>query len=155
MHLYEGSLTKLLQDMKADLKKKAGYLQYLKVSPKLIKPCPCEDKIYHQYCMTAHVIRNNRIHCTQCDTAYDIFVKKENYCNNKLIRLLFNYVVFLFLAIVCGAAVLILDGYLKTFFAHKDLEQATKNHEFLVHEREMHPWSFNIVPDYRLEFSLA
>ena len=82
-------------------------------------------------------------------------MKKENYCNNKLIRLLFNYVVFLLVAIACGAAVLILDGYLKTFFAHRDMEQATKNHEYLVRERKVHSWSFNIVPDYRLEFSLA
>ncbi len=39
----------------------------MKVSPKLIKPCPCEGKVYHQYCMTAHVIRNNCIHCKTCD----------------------------------------------------------------------------------------
>ena len=141
--------------MKADLEKQAEYQKHLKVSPKLIKPCPCEGKVYHQYCMTAHVMRNNVIHCKTCDSAYDVFVKKEKFCNPKLVRLIFNYVVFLILAVIFAAGVLIIDGYLKTYFAHLDLEQATKNHEFLLHEREIHTWSFNIVPDYRLDFSLS
>ena len=141
--------------MKADLEKNAEYLQYLKVSPKLIKPCPCEGKVFHQYCMTAHVIRNNNIHCLKCDTAYDLFVKKEKFCNPKLICLLFNYLVFMLLIVFIAAVALVLDGYLKTYNAHLDPVQAQKNHEFLKYEREIHPWSFNFVPDYRLPFSLT
>ena len=105
--------------------------------------------------MTANVIRNNDIFCKDCDMAYDIFVKKEKFCNAKLIRLLFTYFVFMINIVLIAAAILVIDGYLKTMHAHKDLEQATKNQEYLKHEREIHPWSFNIVPDYRKPFSLS
>ena len=68
--------------------------------------------------------------------------------------MLLKYLFFMALIVVIAAAVLVIDGYLKTINAHSDLAQATKNHEGLKHEREIHPWSFNIVPDYRMPFSL-
>ena len=86
--------------------------------------------------------------------AYDLIVRKERLCNAKLISLLLKYLLFMVLIVFIAAAVLIIDGYLKTLNAHADMEQATKNHEDLKHEREIHPWSFNIVPDYRMPFSL-
>ena len=86
--------------------------------------------------------------------AYDLFVRKEKLCNVKLINLLFKYVLFIVMIVLISATVLVIDGYLKTINAHSDIEQATKNHEDLKHEREIHPWSFNIVPDYRMPFSL-
>ena len=105
--------------------------------------------------MSANVVRNNTIFCTQCDMVYDIFVKKEKFCNDKLMRLFSSYTIFTVGILIVSAAVLVLDAYLKTFEAHKDLAKATKNHEFLKHERLIHPWSFNIVPDYREPFSLT
>ena len=148
------SLSELLKDLKRDLEEKAKYLKYLKVSPKLIRPCACTGKVVHQYCMTAHVIRNNNIACPDCDLAYDLYVKKEKLFNPKLMRLALNYTVFIALMIILAAVILIIDGYLKTLNAHSDLVQAEINHEFLKHERKIHPWSFNIVPDYRLPFSV-
>ena len=54
--------------------------------------------------------------------AYDIFVKKEKLCNGKLISLLCNYFIFVIFIFLCAAVVLIIDGYLKTMEAHKDLD---------------------------------
>ena len=112
--LPDWSLTQLLQNMKKDLEDQADYLKYLKVSQELVRPCLCKEKVYHQYCMTANVIRNNTIYCKKCDMAYYIFVKKEKFCNAKLIRMLFDYCLFMVLIILVAAFVLILDGYLKT-----------------------------------------
>ena len=140
--------------MKKDLENKAEYLKYLKVSQELIRPCYCKDKVYHQYCKSADVVRNNSIYCKDCDMAYDIFVKKEKFCNEKLMSLIFSYSIFTLGILIVSAIVLVLDAYLKTLAAHKDLEKATKNHEFLLHERKIHTWSFNYVPDYREPFSL-
>ena len=129
-------------------------MKYLKVSQELIKPCSCKKKVYHQYCMTAYVIRNNTIFCQKCDMAYDIFVKKEKFFNGKILRLLFTYCLFMVVIFIFAAVTLIIDGYLKTMEAHRNPEQATINHNFLLRERKIHPWSFNIVPDYRKPFSL-
>ena len=49
------SMTKLLQDMKADLEKHVHYLKAMRVSPKFIQPCRCEKPV-HTYCMTASII---------------------------------------------------------------------------------------------------
>ena len=75
--------------------------------------------------MTANVIRNNSIYCKKCDMAYDLFVKKEKLCNVKLIRLLFKYFIFILLIVFLAATVLVIDGYLKTLNAHKNMDQAT------------------------------
>ena len=104
--------------MKRDLEENQNYIKYLKVTPKLIRPCTCPGRAVHQYCMTANVIRNNSIACPRCDMAYDLYVKKEKLCNPKIVRLILNYSVFIGLIVVVAAVVLIIDGYLKTLNAH-------------------------------------
>ena len=86
--------------------------------------------------------------------AYDLYVKKEKFFNIKILRLIFTYCIFLLAIFITAAVTLIIDGYLKTRHAQNNLEQATIDYNFLLHERKIHPWSFNIVPDYRKPFSL-
>ena len=68
--------------------------------------------------MSANVVRNNSIYCTDCDMAYDIFVKKEKFFSDKLMSLLFSYFIFTLGILVMSAIVLVLDAYLKTLAAH-------------------------------------
>lgn len=64
--LPERSLTKLLTQMRQDLAQKAVYLKYLKISAKFCQPCECKNRRVHTYCVTAQVIRSQRIYCEKC-----------------------------------------------------------------------------------------
>ena len=69
------ALTQLLSDLKEDMEAKANYLKYLKISAKFINPCGCASNMVHSYCMTARIIRSQRIYCTKCGSAYNLFIK--------------------------------------------------------------------------------
>ena len=56
-------MTQLVIDMKEDMDAKANYLKYLKISPKFIKACNCANEMVHSYCITARIIRSQRIYC--------------------------------------------------------------------------------------------
>ena len=74
--LPERSLTKLLSDLKADMEAKVSYLQYLKISAKFIEPCSCVERLkVHTYCLTASIIREEKIYCAKCGDAYNLFIK--------------------------------------------------------------------------------
>lgn len=73
--LPERTLTPLLYDLKNDLEAKANYLKYLKISAKFVKPCACSKKEAHAYCMTARIIRSQKIYCDYCGNAYNLFIK--------------------------------------------------------------------------------
>lgn len=73
--LPERSLTPLLQEMRRDLDTNKMYFKYIKVTNKFIKPCACKRKEVHSYCMTASVIRNQRIYCEKCKSYYSIYIQ--------------------------------------------------------------------------------
>ena len=112
--LPERALTQLLSDLKEDMEAKANYLKYLKISAKFINPCGCPSNLVHSYCMTARIIRSQRIYCKKCSSAYNLFIKQEKMCSGKLLSLLFKYFLFLMIMFICAASFLILDAYLKT-----------------------------------------
>ena len=112
--LPERALTKLLADLKADMELKANYLKYLKISAKFLHPCSCKHRLEHSYCLTAMIIREQRIYCDKCGDAYNLFIKQEKMCSGKLISLLIKYFVFLVIMLVAAALFLILDALLKT-----------------------------------------
>lgn len=56
--LPERFLSPLLKSMKKDFTNKRKYLNYLRISAKYIKPCKCEGKSFHAYCVTAQVVRS-------------------------------------------------------------------------------------------------
>ena len=93
---------------------KANYLKYLKISAKFINPCACAAIMVHSYCMTAKIIRSQRIFCKKCGQAYNLFIKQEKMCSGKLLSLLFKYFLFLLIMLICAASFLILDAFLKT-----------------------------------------
>ena len=147
------ALTQLLSDLKEDMEAKANYLKYLKISAKFINPCGCSANYSHSYCMTAKIIRSQRIFCNKCGHAYNLFIKQEKMCSGKLLSLLFKYFLFLMIMFFFAASFLVLDAYLKTRQAHLEPEEATEKFEELIEERDKNPFNFGMVPDYTTEFN--
>ena len=132
---------------------KANYLKYLKISAKFINPCGCPSNQVHSYCMTAKIIRSQRIFCQRCGTAYNLFIKQEKMCSGKLLSLLFKYFLFLMIMFITAASFLILDAYLKTREAQNNPEVAKATFEALIKERDENPFNFGMVPDYTKDFN--
>jgi hypothetical protein len=78
----------------------------------------------HAYCLTASIIREEKIFCTKCGDAFNLFIKQERVCSGKLMALLVKYFIFLLLMLLCAALFLIVDAYLKTLNAEKEPEIA-------------------------------
>ena len=127
---------------------KANYLKYLKISAKFIKPCSCNNNMVHSYCMTARIIRSQRIFCKRCGIPYNLFIKQEKMCSGKLLSLLFKYFLFLMIMFFFAATFLILDAYLKTREASSEPEAAKLTYNKLIRERDSNPFNFGMVPDY-------
>ena len=127
--LPERALTQLLSDLKEDMEAKANYLKYLKISAKFINPCGCINNMVHSYCMTARIIRSQRIYCKKCGNAYNLYIKQEKMCSGKLLSLLFKYFLFLMIMFLCAATFLVVDAWLKTREAQKTPEIARQTYE--------------------------
>ena len=109
----------------------------------------------HAYCLTASIIREEKIYCAKCGDAYNLFIKQERVCSGKLVSLLVKYFIFLLLMLLCAALFLIVDAYLKTLNAEKEPEVALETIEKLQKEREENIFNWSIVPDYTAEFSIT
>ena len=117
----------LIRDLKADMEAKANYLRYLKISAKRINPCFCHNtQTVHTYCMTARIIRDERIYCKKCGASYNLFVKEEKMCSARLIALLTKYFLFLLAMLAAAALFLIVDAWLKTKQAEEEPDVAIK-----------------------------
>ena len=108
---------------------KANYLKYLKISAKFINPCGCHYNYVHSYCMTARIIRSQRIYCKKCGHAYNLYIKQEKMCSGKLLSLLFKYFLFLMIMFGCAASFLIVDAWLKTREAQRTPDIAKETYE--------------------------
>jgi hypothetical protein len=110
--LPERSLTPLLQELKEDMKHKANYLKYLKVSTRFIEACHCAEPV-HAYCLSAQVTRSKKIYCPTCKEPYRYFIKEEKICDTKLLKLVAIYFLVFVLILLGLAGIMIFDGYLK------------------------------------------
>ena len=84
-------LSPMLKNLKEDFLKKRLYLKYLKISTKFINACNCEKEI-HSYCVTAQVVRNQRIFCKDCGAYYHLYVKSEKLCSPLLFAVIGKYI---------------------------------------------------------------
>lgn len=80
--LPERFLSPLLKNLKKDFNNKRQYLKFLRINAKYIKACNCEDKQHHAYCVTAQVVRTQKIYCKDCGAYYHLYVKSEKLCSS-------------------------------------------------------------------------
>jgi hypothetical protein len=103
--------------------------------------------------MTALIIRKQQIYCNKCKGCYNIFIKQENFCSNKIFQLLAKYFVLFLLLVIATCAFLILDAYIKTQYAQENPEEAKELNEYLIDKYSAYP-ILGRPPDYTKEFSL-
>ena len=77
MRLPERFLPPFLWGMKQDFLAKRPYLKFLRINSRLIRVCECPDKNAHAYCVSAHVLRSQKIYCKDCKSYYHLYVKSE------------------------------------------------------------------------------
>ena len=84
--------------MKQDFLNKRAYLKFLRVNSKLIRVCDCTHKNCHAYCISAHVLRSQKIYCKDCMSYYHLYVKSERILSSEymvqVIKLIFMFSAF-------------------------------------------------------------
>lgn len=111
--LPERFLSPLLKSLKKDFTNKRQYLKFLRISVKYIKACNCENKDTHQYCLTAQVVRSQKIYCKDCGTYYHLYVKSEKLCSSQLFAVIGRYICLFILLMAFAQCTLLLDSFLK------------------------------------------
>ena len=56
-------MSPFVKELKNDLNQGCEYLNFLHISVKYVKACACETRSVHIYCMTAKIIKNEKIFC--------------------------------------------------------------------------------------------
>ena len=107
--------------MKRGRKTKGAYLKYLKYSQRFIQPCKCNRQV-HAYCLTARIIRDQKIYCPRCSSKYNLWIKEEAICSSKLLGVIMKYLVLLVIFLFAGTCFLITDAYFKCKQAKKNKE---------------------------------
>ena len=119
--LPERFLSPLLKNLKKDFNNKRQYLKFLRINAKYIKACNCEEKQHHAYCITAQVVRTQKIYCKDCGAYYHLYVKSEKLCSTQLFTVIGRYICLFILLIAFAQCTLLLDSFLKQ--NHKDVNQ--------------------------------
>ena len=107
----------------------------------------------HAYCMTALIIRSQKIYCEKCGKNYNMFIKEERFCSNKIFQLLIKY--FILSILISGITVgfLVLDGYIKTHYARTNPEYAKEWNKNMFAQFQQFQL-LGDIPDYTKQFSL-
>jgi hypothetical protein len=106
-------MSPLLKSLKEDLQNNRLYLKHLKIKNNFIHPCNCANKFVHSYCLTAKVVRQQKIYCDDCGAYYHLFVKGEKLCSQHLQTVLVRYIYYFIMMIIFAQATLFLDSHLK------------------------------------------
>ena len=67
MRLRERYLPPFLYRLKQAYLSNEGYLKYLRINTRLVNACNCEHKIAHSYCITASLLIDHKIYCSDCN----------------------------------------------------------------------------------------
>ena len=110
----EQSMTKFYRQLRGDIMagKRGKYLQYIRVSASFVTACKCERSA-HIYCITAKVLRTRKIYCERCLCHYNLYIRQENICSNRLLGRLTSWILLVLLLVFVTGALLVLDGFLK------------------------------------------
>ena len=77
LRLPEKFLPPFLKAMKAEYLAKRPFLNFLRINSKLISMCACQHRMSHAYCVTANVLRTQKIYCKDCFSYFHLYVKSE------------------------------------------------------------------------------
>ena len=126
-------MTKFYRQLREDLRagKRGKYLEYIRVSATFVKECNCDRGQVHMYCITAKVLRTRKIYCERCLCHYNLKIRQENICSNRLLGSLTSWILMVLLLIFITGALLVLDGFLKFNHAKQNPEQAEQTRERL------------------------
>lgn len=97
----------------------------MRINTKFIQACKCEEKINHSYCISALVVRSQRIYCKDCGAYYFLYVKSEKLCSQELFTVMAKYVGIFLLLLAFAVCTLLLDSYLKQ--KHQNIVNNTNN----------------------------
>ena len=132
MRLNTKYMPEFLKSLRQDFIQRCFYLNFLKVSSKLIQPCHCKEKLWHQYCGTAQVLRTQRIYCEHCNSYYRLHLQKRTIIDQDLR----NKFTFLFLITVIFSigifGVSRLDSYLKRQALSEDERELFSEDKFVL-----------------------
>ena len=111
-------MTPLLRQLKQKFTARSSCLKYIKISNKWVSPCNCQtsQKKYikvHAYCLTARIVMNQYIFCDKCCQQYNLYIKEEAICSNKLLQLITKYIGVLSLMILFAGVFITCDALLK------------------------------------------
>jgi hypothetical protein len=113
--LPERHLSPLLLGLKQDFALKKLYLKFLRIHSRFINPCKCQHKYQHAYCITAQVVRSQKIFCKDCGSYFHLYVKSEKLCSYQLFSVIGKYIFMFLMLLLSAQCILILDSYLKHY----------------------------------------
>ena len=114
LRLPDKFLPQFLRDLKRDFINKRQYLKFLRINSKLIQICKCEHKLCHAYCITAYVMRTQKIYCKDCFSYYHLYVRSEKLLSSEYLGGLFRLILLFLACSACIYGIYELDHYLKT-----------------------------------------
>ena len=72
--------------------------------------------------MTALIIRSQKIICDKCGKNYNMYIKEERFCSNKIFQLLIKYIMIFVVTTGIMIGFLVLDSFIKTRHASNNPE---------------------------------
>ena len=124
LRLPERFLPVFLKSLKQDFICKRQYLKFMKINSKLIQGCSCHEKYCHAYCLTAFVLRNQKIYCKECYSYFKLYVKSERIISSEYIGSLVRlFILYIFVAVIIYALYEV-DYVLKSWTLQDDVQKA-------------------------------
>ena len=124
LRLPERFLPVFLRSLKQDYICKRQYLKFMKINSKLIQGCSCHEKYCHAYCLTAFVLRSQKIYCKDCYSYFKLYVKSERIISSEYIGSLVRLFILYILAAMFIYAIYEVDHVLKAWTLHEDVQNA-------------------------------
>ena len=96
----------------------------MKINSKLIQGCSCQDKFIHAYCLTAFVLRSQKIYCKECYSYFRLYVKSERIISSEYIGSLVRLFILFVFAAAFIYAVYEVDNIMKRMTLRYDVQTA-------------------------------
>lgn len=107
-------LPPFLKCLKHDFMNNASYFSLLRITSNMIQCCACHERRAHSYCLSAFVLRSQKIYCKDCYSFFRLGIRYERTFSYEQLQKAGWIVI---PAILLGGAIYglwILDRYLKT-----------------------------------------
>ena len=119
LRLPERFLPPFLWNMKQDFLAKRPYLKFLRVNSRLIRICECSQKNAHAYCITAQVVRSQKIYCRDCKSYFHLYVKSERILSSEYMLDVLKLLLLVIASVAAIYGIYYLDRVLKGIYLAK------------------------------------